>query len=177
MIERWRTIEEFPDYQVSNLGRITRKHSAKNNHKTKKVLRPGCSNVRNPRPTVVLYKEGKPHTRSVSRIVLFTFKGKPKRENQKECNHKDGNRKNNSISNLEWSSGTENVQHALHTGLRKNQARGERIRGSILKESDVVLIKRMLRENERQTDIAKHFGVDKCTIHDIKENKTWKHLN
>jgi hypothetical protein len=176
MEEIWKVIEEFPDYQVSNLGRVSRKTASKNNHKVKKVLKPGMSKIRNPRPMVVLYKEGEPHGRAVARLVLFAFKGPPPREKANQCNHLDGNRANNCIDNVEWSSGEENIQHALKTGLRKNQAVGEKIGKAVLKETDIPEIRKMLQENHSLSKIGCLFGVNRCTIFNIKEGRTWKHI-
>lgn len=43
------------------------------------------------------------------------------REDQTMVNHRDGNRSNNSLANLEWISNRDNVQHAIDTGLRKTK--------------------------------------------------------
>lgn len=38
-----------------------------------------------------------------------------------EVNHIDGNRHNNDVNNLEWCSHSQNIQHAVKTGLKKNK--------------------------------------------------------
>ncbi len=169
MIEKWKTIEDFPNYEASNLGRIRR-------IKTQKILKPGFSKAKNPRPTVVLYKNKKSKTKAVSRIILTTFKGKPDFE-KAECNHKDGIRLHNEITNLEWVTGCGNVQHALRTGLRKKQATGSRIGISKLKEKDIPIIRKMIAKGVlKLEDIGNKFNVNKCTIFDVKHNKTWRHV-
>lgn len=169
MIEKWKTIEDFPNYEASNLGRIRR-------IKTQKILKPGFSKVKNPRPIVVLYKNKKSKTMAVSRIILTAFKGKPNFE-KAECNHKDGIRLHNEITNLEWVTGCGNIQHALKTGLRKNQAVGSRISKSKLKEKDIPVIRKMIVEGVlKLEDIGNKFNVNKCTIFDVKHNKTWRHI-
>jgi len=54
---------------------------------------------------------------SIHQVIAQHFLPNP--YNYKQVNHLDGNKQNNSVSNLEWSSPTNNVQHALKIGLRK----------------------------------------------------------
>jgi hypothetical protein len=66
-------------------------------------------------------------TFKVHRLVAFCYIENT--ENKPTVNHKDGNKENNSVSNLEWSTRSEQVQHAWDTGLIKNmQARKQGIR-------------------------------------------------
>lgn len=64
---------------------------------------------------VSLWKSGKPKKMHVHTVVAMTFIPNP--ENKAQVNHKDGNKLNNSINNLEWNTPSENVQHAFDTGL------------------------------------------------------------
>lgn len=53
----------------------------------------------------------------VHRLVAITHIQNP--NNLPEVNHKDGNRQNNSVSNLEWCTNLKNIRHAINTGLKK----------------------------------------------------------
>ena len=60
--------------------------------------------------------------RRIHRLVAQTFLPNP--ENKSQVNHKDGNKKNNHIDNLEWCSAGENIRHARQTGLNKSEGFG-----------------------------------------------------
>lgn len=53
---------------------------------------------------------------SIHRIVAFSWLGNPP-EGKPEINHKDGNKSNNSVSNLEWCSRSENIKHGFDNHL------------------------------------------------------------
>lgn len=123
MIEVWKDVVEFPcSYEVSNLGNIRGKDKIvlKSNgvvcSRIGKILRTTVSKFDCVR--VRLCVGGIKCTRSVTRLVAIAFIHNP--ENKPEVNHKDGNRLNNFVSNLEWSTKKENMDHAVETGLINN---------------------------------------------------------
>jgi hypothetical protein len=63
-------------------------------------------------------KTGKSTRNSVHRFVAEAFIPNP--DNKLTVNHIDGNKSNNTISNLEWATYSENAAHAIKTGLKKN---------------------------------------------------------
>ncbi|MCU7551799.1 NUMOD4 domain-containing protein [Chitinophagaceae bacterium LB-8] len=67
--------------------------------------------------TVSLSKRAKDYTEFVHRLLAFTFISNP--EEKPWINHKDGNKLNNEIGNLEWCTPSENAKHAYETGLSK----------------------------------------------------------
>lgn len=106
----------------------------------------------------------------VHRLIAQSFILNP--ENKPWINHIDGDRANNEIGNLEWSTPSENNQHAYDIGLKKPQ-KGERNAMSKLKEHDVDKIREMIKYGYKQDKIAADFNVRRQTIGDIKNGKIW----
>lgn len=91
-------------------------------------------------------------------------------------NHKDGNKKNNALDNLEWCTSSQNNQHGYDTGLIKAPKGEESVR-SKLTEKQVLEIKELLKKGYlKQTEIAKIYNIHKNTINAIKQKTIWKHL-
>ena len=72
----------------------------------------------------------------VHRLVMETFSPIKGSENL-QVNHKDGNKENNSINNLEWVTNMENMQHAIRNNLTR-KVHGEEVGGVKLTERDVL---------------------------------------
>ena len=123
MNEEWRLIFDGL-YEVSNLGRVRRAVDGVNT-KAGDIRSPGVKS--SGYHQVALYKNGKATNRSVHRLVVEAFIGKiPK---GMEVNHKDGNKLNNQLDNLEIVTKSENMKHAIQMGLHtppKNRATGDR---------------------------------------------------
>ena len=111
----------------------------------------------------------------IHRLVLSTFKPVDNLE-QLEVNHKDGNKENNELSNLEWCDGSANVRHSLQTGL-KIPARGEKVGGNKLSQEDVLEICEKIKSGKYSLqEIGDQYGVSKHAIFDIKRKKSWSWL-
>lgn len=89
-MEIWKPLRNFPSYNGSSEGRIM-------NIRTQKILKPWVN--RKGYAQVCLFKNKKPYTVSVHRVIAETFKGEC---DGSEVRHKDGNRLNNCADNLEW---------------------------------------------------------------------------
>lgn len=127
MNEIWKDIPGFEGYQVSNLGRVrtynkvSSNNKYKNRHWKSRILIPKGKNSESVYKTgykVDLWKSGKPNTMLVSRLVAFTFLEEKINNHNLTVNHKDGNRLNNNLENLELISLKENIQHAFKMGLQ-----------------------------------------------------------
>ena len=102
-------LEEFPNYGVTTDGKV---YNLKT-HKQKKS-RIGDQGYE----FVTLYKNNKSKRRTVHRLVALQYIPNP--DNLPEINHKDGNKLNNIVENLEWCDHSYNIQHVWDTGLLTN---------------------------------------------------------
>ena len=107
MEEIWEAISDFPNYEVSNFGRVRNKKTG--NYLTQKIGRDGHY------LSVYLCSNGKENTQTVHRLVAKAFIPNP--EKKQQVNHIDGNKLNNKVNNLEWCTPKENNIHAIKTGL------------------------------------------------------------
>lgn len=106
--------------------------------------------------------------RLVAQKYIPNIQGKP------QINHKDGNKLNNCVENLEWVTNQENRNHAVAKGLHLY---GDKCSYSKLGSKQVLEILELVRENKYTIkEIAKKFNVSRATVTDIKSNKTWKQL-
>ena len=106
------------------------------------------------------------------RLVAICFIPNP--DGLAEVNHKDGDKLNNHVDNLEWVSRHQNQQHAFETGLNTNL--GSKNGRAILSEQDALDIYQLLLDGLTENDIAKRFSVDKNSIKNIKYKKNWGHI-
>lgn len=108
--------------------------------------------------------------KNTHRIVAEAFI--PNSENKPQINHKDGNKLNNCVDNLEWCDAKQNLNHAYQTGLAKGKA-GSKNSMADLTESQVLEIVRFYKAGMKQVDIAKKFGQKFQNISCIVNGKSW----
>lgn len=126
-METWKDIPEYEGiYQASTHGRI-RTVEGKTTFTTKHGMRRWKSRILkgrgdNPKTgkRVSLWKDGKSRDWLVARLVAITFLGNP--PNGFTVNHKDGNRLNNNLDNLEWLSLADNIKHGFANALYPTKA-------------------------------------------------------
>ena len=122
MREVWKPIYKYENsYEVSNYGNIRsldryRELKLPNTTVAKIKGKPLKLNIRGLYFSIQLYKDGKYLQRPVHQFVAYAFIPNPL--NKPQVNHKDGNKLNNNVCNLEWCTASENRQHAYDTGLQ-----------------------------------------------------------
>lgn len=101
----WKTITDHEDYEVSDYGMVRHKgHYKRNEH----IMRP--NSIKGYLYIMIDKKAYRLH-----RLVAQHFIPNP--DNKPQVNHKDGDKWNCTVSNLEWVTASENVQHAIDNGL------------------------------------------------------------
>ena len=123
------------------------------------------------------YINGKYKCKFVHRLVLMTFNPVDGMENL-QVNHIDGNKHNNNLNNLEWCTQSENIEHAIRTGLFDNCASyGDKSHYHKLTEAIVREIKEDLKIGELSIrKIAKKYNISPSTILQIKKGNYWKQV-
>lgn len=117
-----------------------------------------------------LWKNGKPHTKMVHRLVAEYFVLNP--DFKREVNHKDGNKQNNSAQNLEWVSRSENVSHAYRTGLAKTTKVS-----AFLKSGEYVKTFQSVKDAMDFVGVDYNAGISNCLIGKAKtaHGYVWKY--
>lgn len=157
MEEKFLKIKDWP-YEVSNYGRVRniRGHIMK------------IQNIARYKG-LTLRKKGERKTFLLHRLVAQYHIPNP--NNLPQVNHIDGDKTNNHISNLEWTTSSENHKHGYSIGLKSKK--GEKHHLNKLNEKQVLEI----RNHEGfYKDIAEKFGISKSQVGSIKRRESWSHL-
>lgn len=176
ILETWLSIRFARGlYEVSSLGRVRSKDRYSPNRwgpilRKGKILRSskdGCGYHQ-----ILIYVDGNRTSYKIHRLVAETFLGN---KEGMQVNHKDCNKDNNALSNLEWVTHRENMIHAvangrLHTEKRVFAAQKRRS----FSDKEINEIKKLSESGETRTAIAHLFGVKQPTISNILLGKTYK---
>ena len=106
-MEIWKPLVNFPDYNGSSEGRIK-------NIKTQRILRPAID--RDGKAKVTLRKDNVQYSAKVHRVIAEAFLGD---HPGMDVRHKDRNRSNNRVDNLEWCTRSELIADAYRRGTKK----------------------------------------------------------
>lgn len=179
MIEEWKEIKGYRDsYLISNTGIVKKKAriGTRGNYVKEHIFIPHVNSNGYLR---VSFKNpnGKQQEHFIHRLVAELFIPNP--ENKPCVNHKDGNKLNNSVSNLEWCTHSENEKHSLyHLGKinKLNFCCGEKSPHAKLTNAQV----QWIRNNHKPWSktfgskaLGKLFGVNEQTITDLVHGRTY----
>lgn len=162
--EVWKIYPLNNKFSVSSFGKLKNSLTGKiySQHKSKSGYMGFCTS-NGKRKSYKLYR--------IHRMVAETFIPNP--DNKPYVNHKDGNKTNNNVSNLEWVTASENTKHAFETGLCKIDRRYKRK----LSDKDVTFIREKYIPRHPKygaRPLSRRFGTTHQTIRDIILNNTYK---
>lgn len=173
-LQSWRDVSGYQGlYQVNGLGQVRSlerevryKNGRTHIHKASplKPLKQHNGYFR-----VCLQKSGEPKYYFVHRLIAREFLGDLPLGYQ--VNHKDGNKGNNNILNLEYVTPSQNKFHAYSTGLQKPR-RGSKHHNAKLTAEQAIEIKSLLGKIS-QKEIAAMFKISPSSVGDIKHGRTW----
>lgn len=170
--EEWRVIEDFPDYEVSSIGRVRRATDGIHTFKGRilgRRLKKGYWTVCLSKPDPIQRKQ---FTRNIHRLLAIAFLGKPPLLDS-QVNHKNGIKMDNRLGNLEWCTPLENNIHAAEV-LQVNC--GEKAPNAKLSADNVLTIYAELLNGTSPRILAKQYNIPTGHVYQIKRKRTWRHL-
>lgn len=157
-----------PYYIISNYGRIY-------NIYEKRFLTPSKDSKGYYRVSITIKNNGKSiyKNKKIHRLIMMEFNYIQNCEFL-EVNHKDGDKSNNCIYNLEWCTGEENQKHATQNGLK---AFGDKCPMSKITNIQAYDICVMLSNGIDIDEIADKFNVNRRIIYGIYHRKNWNKIS
>lgn len=165
-MEEWKTIAEASNYEISNLGNVR-------NVNTKKILKGRISKSGYYQVSVKIDATQNFCNRYIHRLVALYWIDNP--ENKREVNHKDGNKLNNMLENLEWVTSSENQKHRHLIGITKTSNRKV---GKFTKQGELI------KEYNSIIQAAQEEGHPRVSIDNVLQGRNhtlcgyvWKYLD
>lgn len=146
----WKKCRRFPGYFINEMGDVF-------SLKSGKIMKPSVSN--SGYLCLVLRVSGKYSSTFIHREISDAFISCV---DGFDVNHINGNKRDNSLSNLEVVTRKQNIDHALITGLRKTKHSQETIRK----------IRKMYSDGYRQSEICKEIGLSKHLVFDVVRGRS-----
>lgn len=170
MNEIWKDVVGYENrYMVSNLGRVKRLPNGKGSN-LKELIKSTNRRSKDGYVMITLPNGEKPLHRLVAEAFI------PNPYNKETVNHIDGNKLNNCVTNLEWATRHEQLQHAYKLGLKK-PIRGSENVNSKLTDNDVAYIRRVYKPRSKEFGakaLGNKFDVDLQTIMNVIKFRTYQ---
>ena len=172
LTEEWRPVVGYEGiYEISSLGRV-RNLATRQGTTAGLILRQSPNGIGY--ASLSLTRDGISITYRVHALVLAAFVGIP--PEGCEANHRDRNKMNARLDNLEYVSHLENVHHAMHTGLRRKTQKGTQNPAAKLSEMQIGEIRDSASAGLSYRDLSIRYGVAKSQIARIVRRHSWGHL-
>lgn len=170
MSERWASIEGWPEYQVSDLGRVRRVGAARGAVAgailKQRVSPTGYLRVRMSRD---FYRVPV----AVHRAVAIAFIPRDGDDAGWVC-HRDGDPLNNSLSNLYWGTPADNAADTVRHGRSR---KGSRNASAVLTDAHVSEIRNKHASGAAKKALAREYGVSDTAIRFAIARRTWGHVS
>ena len=169
--ESWRDVVGYEGvYAVSNMGRVKRIERT-NNYPAGHILK--ASSIRD-YPRVSLTRGAADRkSRTVHTLVAEAFLGM--RPKGREVNHKNGNKADNRVCNLEWVTRSENALHATYI-LKVPKPKGEQHGHSKLTKLQILEMRKLRRQGWLQSDLCEKFCMTQPAVSRILRGLRWGHV-
>ena len=162
MKELWKDVVGYEEYfQISNFGRVFSKRS----NKILKTVKAEYEIF-----TTRLSGRGKSTCFKIHRLVAKAFIENPL--DKHEVNHIDGNKHNNHVDNLEWTTESENKKHAYKAGLRNKEL--DRMAKADINMEIARNIRKMKSSGMSGADITRKTGISYNIVRSVIANNSWK---
>lgn len=175
-------LDEFPNYDITQDGKVFSLNYNNTNEKRElvnKINKTGYAVVG------ITNSKGKRQFIGVHRLVAKAYL--PTTDESLQVNHIDGDKLNNTVSNLEWCTAQHNIRHSFDTGLNTGHKsnvngnyQGEDVVHAKLTENDVINIRSRYANGEKVNDLAKEYGLSSfamnAAISKTSKVRTWTHL-
>lgn len=158
--ERWLAIAKAPNYDISSFGRVR-------NGKRCRVLSP-FKNNRGYLQIRLFDVDGNAWRPTVHRLVAAAFLG----DSDLEVNHKDLDKSNNCVENLEYVTRSQNMIHASVNGVWQ----GHNPHAAKLTAEQVLQIRQASEQGSGYLKLSRLFSVDKSNIAAIVKRRSWRHI-
>ncbi len=169
--EKWRAVPGYEGrYSVSNFGRVLaneksfmRKNSGLMVYK-ERIMK---TSILRGYHRVTLRKNNRPRLFGVHRLVAMAFIPNPM--SKKSINHKDFDRANNRVENLEWVTNQENTKHSLdHNRFPSGEKNLNSIPLSVVRGA-----LKMINDGEKYLDIGPKLGISLDSVYQIAHGRHW----
>jgi hypothetical protein len=180
----WRVLREFPDYEISNDGRLRRCTDGKR-RKAGFIMKMSKSKKGYPKYMVIRRGDEKKLYRNAHRLVATEFLSEPS-DGKQNVLHEDDDRLNCIYTNLKWGSVQDNSDDAIkngriaagseHASAKKPWARPRGVCHTRAKLTESNVLDIFHDKQKTASQLASEYDVDPALIWRIKKGIIWKHL-
>ena len=177
ILRRATLINGYDHYYISNYGRLfsTKPKYGGRGYTNTDVIRLMSTRIKIPKGRKSGYLASNVREKNYLLHRLAAFEFIPNPLNKPFVNHKDGNKLNNHIDNLEWVTASENTKHAIANNLIHVKI-GEEVYNTKFKSHDIIVIRDKYKNGVRLCELSREYNVTTQCIYLIISRKNWNHV-